>query len=330
MPIADLAALIAAFCWSCANIAIARGSGGRGGDNGAFLSILITTAFAAVAWVAEATRRGWVAPTWAAIFWYALAGALTIFIGRVFFHSSIQWLGAVRGSSVKRLAPLFAVLLGVLMLGDPLTGPLVMGAALIFAGFGVLVHESLSSSAAAQREGAGGGAAVTGGARDWRAWVNPGLFFGAVSSLAYAAGNIARKYGLQDMPDPAFGAMLGSLVGALLYVVTAAFVNEYRAAVRNAFTRFNPWLLGAGVLASAGQLLFFVAIDHGTVSRASLIVSSEVFVTMAITYLLFRRREPLTRAAVTAALLGFVGTVVIMADTSAWNAQPAATASPRP
>lgn len=330
MPTADIAALIAAFCWSCANIAIARGSGGRGGDNGAFLSILITSAFAAVVWVAEASRRGWVVPTWAAIFWFALAGALTIFIGRVFFHSSIQWLGAVRGSSVKRLAPLFAVLLGVLMLGDPLTGPLVLGAGLIFAGFGVLVHESLSSSAAAARAGAGGQAADAGGMRAWRAWVNPGLFFGAVSSLAYAAGNIARKYGLHDMPDPAFGAMLGSLVGAILYVVTAAFVDEYRTAVRNAFTRFNPWLLGAGVLASAGQLLFFVAIDLGTVSRAALIVSSEVFVTMAITYLLFRKREPLTRAAVAAAVLGFAGTVVIMADAPAGNAPPAAAASPRP
>jgi len=323
MPIADLAALIAAVCWSCANIAISRGSAGRGGDNGAFLSILITTAFAAVVWAAEAMRRGWVMPTWAGIFWYALAGALTIFVGRVFFHSSIQWLGAVRGSSVKRLSPLFAVLLGVLMLGDPLTGPLIMGTVLIFAGFGVLVHESLRISAAAGREGAGG-------VRDWRAWVNPGLFFGAVSSLAYAAGNIARKYGLQDVPDPAFGAMLGSLVGALLYVATAAFVNEYRTAVRNAFRRPNPWLLGAGVLASAGQLLFFVAIDRGNVSRAALIVSSEVFVTMAITYLLFRKREPFTRAAVIAALLGFAGTVVIMADTSAWNTPSAAVASPRP
>lgn len=329
MPVADLAALIAALCWSCANVAIARGSGGRGGDNGAFLSILLTATLSAVVWGVEAVRRGWEAPTWAAIFWFALAGALTIFIGRVFFHSSIQWLGAVRGSSVKRLAPLFAVLLGVLMLGDPLTGSLVLGTTLIFAGFGVLVHESLKSSPAAGKE-AGRRADGAASSRDWRAWVNPGLFFGAVSALAYAVGNIARKYGLHDMPDPAFGAMLGSVVGALLYVATAVFVSEYRTAVRNAFTRFNPWLFGAGVLASAGQLLFFVAIDHGTVSRAALIVSSEVFLTMGITYFLFRKREPLTRAAVAAAFLGFAGTVVIMADAPVTDAAPAAAASPRP
>lgn len=312
---ADLIALLAALCWSGANIAIARGARGKEGDNGAFLSILMTAGIAAAVWVVESWQGGWVAPTAAGIAWYALAGALTVFVGRVFFHSSIQWLGAVRSSSVKRLAPLFSVMLGVLLLGDPLGWAMILGMALIFAGFAALVHESATG---ARRQGVAGAPAAGIGA-----WVNRGLFLGAISALAYAAGNIARKYGLHEMGGPAFGAMLGSLVGALLYLGTACFVESYRSSVRYTFTRFNPWLFGAGILASAGQLLFFVAIDHGTVSRAALIVSSEVFITMAITMLLFRDSERLTRSAVAAAVLGFAGTVAIMAGDPAPQEPPA-------
>jgi drug/metabolite transporter (DMT)-like permease len=296
----DLYALLSALCWAAANVTIARGAPRSGGDNGAFLSILLTLAMAAAIWVSSGLAHGWPRLSTIGAAWFALAGALTIFIGRVFLHSSIQWLGAMRGSSVKRLVPLFSVVMGVALLGDPLSVVLVAGMLLIFAGFALLVFESgrHGDPTAPKR----------------RRWANPGIVYGAVSALAYAAGNVARKYGLIDMPDPAFGAMLGSLVGALLFVVTSAFAGGYRDGVRSTFTRWNPWLTGAGLLTSAGQLLFFVAIDHGTVSRAALIVSSEAFLTMGLSLAAFRGRERLTSAATIAAALGMLGTIVIMLD----------------
>ena len=308
MAMADLVALIAAVCWGGANMCIARGAGGKGEDNGAFLSILITATIAALVWVVAGWGAAWTLPAASSIAWFALAGALTIFIGRVFLHASIQWLGGIRGASVKRLSPLFSVLLGVVLLHEPLSRGLVLGMVLIFGGFGLLVLESM------QRAGLDSSSGPAAASARRPAWVNPGLALGAVSALAYAAGNIARKYGLHGLPDPAFGAMLGSLVGALLFVVTARFVTSYRVAVHSTFSRVNPWLLGAGILASVGQLLFFVAIDRGTVSRAALIVSSEVFLTMALTRWLTPGREHLSRLAVVAAVLGVAGTVLIISD----------------
>jgi len=305
----DLMSLLAAVCWSIANVTIARGAGGKGDDNGAFLSILLTAALAAIIWIVGGLSYGWSVPVAAGVWWFAVAGALTIFIGRVMFHTSIQWLGAIRGSSVKRLAPFFSVLLGLLLLDERLSSALGAGMVLIFAGFGVLVWESLART--------GPLPAGTQDTRDLPAsasWVNAGLLYGAISALAYAAGNVARKYGLLHMPDAAFGAMFGSLVGAALFVLTARFVASYRQAVHRAFTKFNPWLLTAGIFASVGQLLFFVAIDLSTVSRAAMIVSCEVFLTMGLTVLVFRGREKLSAAAMVAALLGVLGTAVIMLD----------------
>jgi drug/metabolite transporter (DMT)-like permease len=299
----DALAFAATLCWSAANVAIARGStadGAHATDNGAFLSILLTAVLSSLLWLVMADPGG--GTNLRGVLWFALAGFLSIFVGRVFLHSSIQWLGAMRGASVKRLMPVFSVVLAVTVLGEPLTAALVAGMALIFAGFGVLVNESLQ---APEPGGAGRG-------HRWLA--NPGLWYGAVSALAYAAGNVARKWGLDAMPDAALGVAIGAVTGTLLFLMTATVMSSYRDAVRSTFTRWRPWLVAAGVLASAGQILFFFAIDRSTVTRVSLIVSLEVFFTIGLTVLFIGARERLTRPVVVAAGLGFAGTALILLD----------------
>src|SRR5690606_36328987 len=115
----------------------------------------------------------------AAIAWFALAGVLTIFIGRVFLYASIQHLGAVRASAIKRLNPFFSVLLGVVLLGDRLDGPMLAGMALISLSFAVLVLQSLQTAPNNPEP-------VT----EQSAFdqiVNLGYFYGPVSVFAYAA-----------------------------------------------------------------------------------------------------------------------------------------------
>ncbi len=191
-------------------------------------------------------------------------------------------------------------MLAVTVLGEALTPALVAGMSLIFAGFAVLVRESAQAPppAAGSRQ------------RGWLA--NPGLWYGAVSALAYAAGNVARKWGLNVMPDALLGVAIGAATGALLFVGTGALVASYRKAVRSTFHRFNPWLWLAGALASVGQILFFLAIDRSTVTRVSLIISLEVFGTIGLTALVLGARERLTRPVMIAAALGFAGTMLIL------------------
>jgi len=302
----DLATILATLCWSAANVAIARGAGGKGDDNGAFLSILMTTVIGAGIWLALNFNEGWARLNGTALLWFGLAGALTIYIGRVFYHSSIQYLGALRSSSVKRVTPLFAVILAVTLLGEHLSVPMVIGMVLIFSGLGVLVHEAMSTRGSADSV-----VRIESGGLIGR-WINLGIIYGVVSALAYAGGNVARKFGLIHMPDAAFGTMFGAAVGAILFLLTAMVVQSYRHAVVSTFTRFNPWLFTASILATVGQLMFFIAIDLTSVSRASLIMSTEVFVTMLLMMLVFRNREKLTRSAVIAASLGVLGAAIII------------------
>jgi drug/metabolite transporter (DMT)-like permease len=300
----EMLALLSASCFAGSNVTIARGAGAKAQDNGAFLSILMTATLAAAIWIFGGLRVGWTPPNASGMLWFAGAGVLTIFIGRVFLYASVQHLGAVRASAVKRLNPIFSVLLGVLVLREPMDSSLIIGMLLIFASFGVLVKQSLSASAAS---------AASPQAQSWmRTLGNLGFFYGPISALAYATGYVARKQGLLLMPDPAFGTMLGSMVGTVFFLLAAQFVDSYRQAVRNALTSFNPWLFAAGLLSSAGQLLYFAALSYSTISRVALISSMEVFVTMFLTVVVFRSREQLNGPVLLAAAMGVAGTVFVV------------------
>ena len=93
--IADLAAVLAAVCWAAANTCIARGAT-RGGDNGAFLSICLTMLIAGTFWLfgLDKARLPHLDPM--GVLWFAVAGALTIFLGRVFFTRACSiWVPSV-------------------------------------------------------------------------------------------------------------------------------------------------------------------------------------------------------------------------------------------
>jgi drug/metabolite transporter (DMT)-like permease len=111
------------------NIVVVRGHDGKSRSSGAFLSITITFLLSAGIWLVSVL--GWPEFNSTAIAWFAVSGFLTIFIGRVFVYASMQHLGAIRASAIKRLNPFFAVLLGVLLLGESISGPMMVGMALI-------------------------------------------------------------------------------------------------------------------------------------------------------------------------------------------------------
>jgi len=296
----DALALASALSFACANILIARGSRPDGGDNGAFVSLLITAALAGAGWIVEGLVRGFEPVTWRALAWFAGGGVFTAYIGRVFYYASVQSLGAMRSSAMKRLNPFFAVLLGVLVMGDAIDGTMAIGLALIASSFVVLVAAAWKSSStrrsSAQRTRGLG-------------W---GYVYGPISALGYSTGYLLRKMGLAEAHDAWLGACVGCLVGALFFLVTAAFNRDYARAVRATFQRPSAWLLAAGVMSSAGQILYFFALNWSTISRVALLGSMEIFVTLFLAWLFLRQRESLTPSLLVAAALGFGGGAFII------------------
>jgi len=298
----DALALASAAAFACANVLIARGSRPDGGDNGAFTSLLITAALAGAGWIVEGLVRGFEPVTWRALAWFAGGGVFTGFIGRVFYYASVQRLGAMRSSAMKRLNPFFSVLLGVLVMGDAISGTMPVGLAMIASSFVVLV-------AAAWKRGTPAGPQA---AAKRSAGLNWGYAYGPISALGYSTGYLLRKMGLAEAHDAWLGACVGCLVGALFFLVTAAFNRDYARAVRATFRRPSAWLVAAGVMSSAGQILYFFALNWSTISRVALLGSMEIFVTMFLASVFLRKRERLTPSLLAAAALGFGGGAFII------------------
>jgi drug/metabolite transporter (DMT)-like permease len=293
----DALALASSVCFASSNICVARGSRPGADDNGAFVSLLITTAIAGGLWIALGLARGFEPVTARAIAWFAGAGVFTAFVGRVFFYAAIERVGAMRSSTTKRLIPFFAVMLGVAVLGERLTAGMVAGVILIGASFAVLLRSG------ARREA---GSAP-------RPALRAGYAYGAVSALGYATGYLLRKMGLADAPDALLGAAVGCLTGALLFLATAAFKEDYARAVRATFAQPSGFLLAAGLLSTFGQIFYFAALGESPMSRVALITSVEVFITLGLGSLVLRQREAVTPALVLAAVLGVAGTACVIA-----------------
>jgi drug/metabolite transporter (DMT)-like permease len=294
----DLFTVGSSLCFAGSNIMVAQGNRPGAEDNGAFISLIITTLIAGALWAGLGFARGFEPVTARALLWFAGAGVFTAFVGRVFFYASIEKLGAMRSSTMKRLIPFFAVTLGVGVLGERITAGMLAGMGLIVASFAMLV----GGARASQMRGETG----------QRRGLNAGYVYGPVSALGYATGYLLRKMGLADAHDALLGAALGCLAGIAMFVATAAFSASYARSVRATFSRPNPWLVAAGVMSSFGQILYFAALNENPMARVALVSSVEVFITLFLGAVFLRRSESLTPALVAAAVLGFAGTAAVI------------------
>lgn len=300
----EIFAILSMSFFAAANVLINRGFEGTTRGRGAFLSIMTTFLVSGAIWLGIGFTRGFPEINRQAVAWFAVAGVLTVFIGRVFLYASLQSIGAIKGSAVKRLNPFFAVLLGVLLLGESVSGSMAFGMVLIFSSFAVLVRQSLRTEAEVEPLQKKPGTLSRLAAM--------GYFYGPISAFAYATGYVARKQGLIAMPDAVFGTLVGALTGIVCFVLMSGFVNSYREDLERTFTVFNPWLMAAGILATLGQICYFVALNHSSVSKIALITSMEVFVTMFLSYVLYRGKLKITGEVVVAATLGLVGTIFVI------------------
>lgn len=249
-------AFVSVISFSFASVAISKTSqdGRRGG--GALLSVVMTAALAMVVWLltgAGATFSVPQAEMWKALFWFAVSGLLTAATGRALYFVSVRDLGAIRAAAMKRVTPLFSVLLAVIVLGEVLSFRTVAGLALVMAGTVLLFGESLSQVKRGRHPSNDANAAF------WR-----GYGSGTLSGLSYAGGYIARKTGLAIVADGVFGTMIGALTALLYYAVVAAFDANRRAVLRAELAMRNVWHGLAALAISIGQISVFAALQFTT------------------------------------------------------------------
>ena len=213
------------------------------------------------------------------IWFFLLAGLLAPGGSQVMFTLAVREVGPSRTSVAAGTAPVVAVAIAVVFLGEPLGAPLALGALGVVAG-GVLL----------------------GAERDRPVHLRAvGYAFAACAVTLFAIrDNLVRDLHAHANPESAAAATL--LAGAL-----AASVWTRRAPSRRELLRLTP----AGVCFGLSYVCLFEAYWRGRVTVVSPLVATESLWGVGLSLLLIRQSEGMGRRLVAGALLVVAGSALI-------------------
>jgi drug/metabolite transporter (DMT)-like permease len=205
---------------------------------------------------------------WSAVLIFAAVGLTYPGAATLLTFAANRALGPVITGTLGNLAPLFAVALAVVMLGEPMRPAQAGGLVAIVAGV-VLLTAS---------RGANGG--------HWRSWY---LLLPLLAAAVRGFIQPAIKLGLELWPSP-FAASLVS------YIVSAVIVLAVARASTGRFVAKAPlagrlWFVGVGLCNGLAVLLLYAALARGPVALVSPLVATYPLVTVAGTMIVLGRIE---------------------------------------
>lgn len=217
---------------------------------------------------------------------FLVAGAIAPGLSNLFITVGIREAGSSRASVAFGMAPLFAVVLAVMVFGERPSAGVVAGALLIVAGGVALAFEP-------ERP---------------RHLRRIGIAFALVGAALFALrDNLVRDNSL-DTEVPSMTAGAAMLAASL--VVTSTFVAARRNRVGWPARVVARWLL-PGVLVGASYVALFEAFYRGAVSVVAPIVATESLFGVGFSALLLHRTEGIGRRIVAGAVLVVAGAVLI-------------------
>ena len=236
-PIVPVLALIAAALSAVATIFIRQGLRSSGAYTGFWINVVVG---AVAAWVAVAVTGGPGPVSTRALGFFVAAGLVGTVAGRLFRFLAIDRVGASVSTALINLNPMIATILAILILGERVTMPIVVGTLVIVVGTVLL---SLSGQQM--------------GFKSRLLWlpILSATFFGTVSIL--------RKLGLGGA-GPVIGTALNVTTAAVAIATFMLATGQRRAMITRG--RALAYFVGAGLLENTAVFLNIVALGMGTVS----------------------------------------------------------------
>jgi drug/metabolite transporter (DMT)-like permease len=218
---------------------------------------------------------------------FLLAGLLQPGVGQLFVTKAIELAGASRSSVVFGMAPLVSVTIALVLLGEPASAPLIVGAVLIVGG-GIELARERAKPEHVRRFG---------------------LVLAFVATALFATrDNLLRHLAVGTSVPPAIAALAALLGGAL--VIGPALGPRLRG-----HTIMRPSLpfLVVGVFFGLSYVSLFEAYYRGRVTVVSPLIATESLWGIVLSILFIREVEVVGRRLVIGALLVVAGGVLITA-----------------
>ena len=205
---------------------------------------------------------------WAAVPVFAAIGLMFPGAVTLLTFSANRALGPVVTGTLGNLAPLFAVALAVVVLGEPLRALQLAGLAAVVAGVMILTAGRGSDG------------------RHWRWWY---LLLPLAAAALRGLTQATVKLGLEIWPSPFAAALVGYVVSTV--VVLAAARSVTGRFVADAPVRGLLWFAAVGWCNGLAALLMYAALANGSVALVSPLVATYPLVTVVGSMLLAGRIE---------------------------------------
>ncbi|MFY0660494.1 MAG: EamA family transporter [Shimia sp.] len=289
--IGEALALLAAAAYGVAGMSIIQAKPQARGDNGVFLSIVVTAVCSWGLWLftADASRDVLVSGAGGmALLIFACAGLCANVLGRQTMYRVTEDAGAVNAGLLRRLVPVFALPCAFVVLGQTPGPQVLVGGAFVLAG--VLFYLTPNKT-------------PLGG------WV----VLGALSAFAYAMAYTLRGLGLLYLPDAALGTAIGASVAAV-WVASGTVLRQGRLSGWHHITVDRTaahWITAFAL--SAGQILQFFALKHTTVAAVAVLGAMDVlFAAVLMRWRPTQENVALARLLL-AMVLAMIGTALLLA-----------------
>lgn len=277
-------ALLSALLSAAATILIRQGLRGYGPYTGAWINMAVGTV---CLWVAVPFTGGMGRPTPTALALFVLAGLIGTVAGRLLRFFAIDAVGASITGAFMNVTPLVSSGLAILLLGEHVTLPIVLGTLVIVAGATLLST---------------GGRSL--GVRPAQLWLP------ILSATCFGIVAILRKLGLSGM-----AAVPGTAVNVTtaLVVFTGFLLASGQSRAMVCRGPSLVYFLAAGVTENLGVFLVVLALSLGTVSVVAPLTNATPLFVIVFSLLFLRGIEVLNARVIGGSVLIVVGAVLITA-----------------
>ena len=217
----------------------------------------------------------WTSP---AVWIFAAIGVLRPSLSNMLGFEGSKRLGPTVSTTVESVAPLFAMLGGVVFLSEEVTPAILLGAVGVVVGVMMLTFQK-------------------GGQRDWPLW---SLSIPLLAALIRAAAHVAARWGLEILPNVIFSGLVAYIVS---FAVSLGVSQLRKGGLKARLNReVLLWFTLAGVCNTGAIFTLNTALKLGTVTQVSPLTSTYPLFALFFSAL-FYRREKITRRMVLGVLL---------------------------
>lgn len=282
--LAEITAIISAMGWATDSVLVRQGLR----RSNIFAAMLVSFAVSiTIVWIYLFATTSLEFLSSPAMIYYLISGCMQPLMARALFYEGITRIGVARAGPLRGIEPLFATIIGVVFLHEQPGVLVYVGTALIMGSLWLISGKQHGDAK----------------------WRLVDTTFPISAALISAISQSLRKQGLKILPDPFVAVAIVTTVSLILFLVFVLTTGRSHLLrmERQGFSIF----LAAALVATAAQVLNFVALGRGELSVIIPLLNTTPLFTVLLSVVFLRKVETVNRRIVLGALLMFAGVVTI-------------------